>query len=50
MRRLDWMTPGFLGLAGLQQWLVEAGLLQGRLDLVELLVSWGVTGKSEAPL
>ncbi|MFB6784616.1 hypothetical protein ACFCX0_47060 [Streptomyces sp. NPDC056352] len=26
MRRLDWKTPGFLGLAGLQQWLVETPL------------------------
>ncbi|MFE7394547.1 tyrosine-type recombinase/integrase [Streptomyces sp. NPDC057582] len=26
MRRLDWRTPGFLGLAGLQQWLVETPL------------------------
>ncbi|KOV20770.1 hypothetical protein ADK58_33505 [Streptomyces sp. XY152] len=26
MRRLNWMTPDFLGLAGLQQWLVEAPL------------------------
>ncbi|WP_141754349.1 hypothetical protein [Streptomyces agglomeratus] len=26
MRRLDWKTPGFLGLAGLQQWLIEAPL------------------------
>ncbi len=26
MRRVDWKTPGFLGLAGLQQWLVEAPL------------------------
>ncbi|MGW3746907.1 tyrosine-type recombinase/integrase [Streptomyces sp. NPDC005146] len=23
MQRLDWRTPGFLGLAGLQQWLIE---------------------------
>lgn len=26
MRRLDWTVPGFLGLAGLQQWLVEVPL------------------------
>ncbi|MEV0468554.1 tyrosine-type recombinase/integrase [Streptomyces prunicolor] len=26
MRRLDWRTPGFLGLAGLQRWLVETPL------------------------
>lgn len=26
MRRLDWRTPGFLDLAGLQRWLVETPL------------------------
>ncbi|MFE3864834.1 tyrosine-type recombinase/integrase [Streptomyces goshikiensis] len=26
MRRLEWTTPGFLGLAALQQWLIEAPL------------------------
>ncbi|MFD9523748.1 hypothetical protein [Streptomyces sp. NPDC059979] len=26
MRRLEWTTPGFLGMAALQQWLIEAPL------------------------
>lgn len=48
MRRLEWTEPGFLGLAGLQQWLVEVPLAPRTGRVVPGAARWRSQGTANA--